>query len=168
MYGPREFKLIWILIQKLHVMTHDAYYYIVPGVHDCSSFCFVQGEEHLTCYTFNTHQAKHTFCSKCGVQSFYTPRSNPDGRGVNYRCLDPGTVDNVNIITFDGQNWEATIEDEPSIRARSKWGLAIVLILLMVNVLVVILFVYQRYIMLILLILTSVSPNLIHDIVSCT
>lgn len=25
--------------------------------------------------------AKHTFCKTCGVQSFYTPRSNPDGYG---------------------------------------------------------------------------------------
>lgn len=35
----------------------------------------------MTTYTFNTHMAKHTFCKTCGVQSFYTPRSNPDGFG---------------------------------------------------------------------------------------
>ena len=35
----------------------------------------------LTTYTFNTRQAKHTFCSKCGIQSFYTPRSNQNGYG---------------------------------------------------------------------------------------
>ncbi|PIO61116.1 hypothetical protein TELCIR_17369, partial [Teladorsagia circumcincta] len=39
---------------------------------------FAQGEEYLTTYTFNTHRAKHKFCSICGVQSFYVPRSNPD------------------------------------------------------------------------------------------
>ena len=127
MYGPREFFLTMnnylgsariVHLDLDSKLCHDAC--TVSGAHDCPSFCSIQGEEHLTCYTFNTHQAKHTFCSKCGVQSFYTPRSNPDGRGVNYRCLDPGTVDNVNIITFDGQNWEATIESEPSIRTRSK------------------------------------------------
>jgi len=43
----------------------------------------LQGADKLTTYTFNTHQAKHTFCRTCGVQSFYQPRSNPDGYG-NY------------------------------------------------------------------------------------
>ena len=42
----------------------------------------MQGQDKLTTYTFNTGKAKHTFCSICGVQSFYTPRSNPDGRGM--------------------------------------------------------------------------------------
>ena len=45
-------------------------HFIVPK----SKFTLLQGEEYLTTYTFNTHQAKHTFCKTCGVQSFYTPR----------------------------------------------------------------------------------------------
>ena len=80
----------------------------------------LQGAEHLSLYTFNTHQAKHTFCNICGVQSFYTPRSNPDGKGVAVHCLDAGTVNNVTITTFDGQNWEKSMEEDPSIKARSK------------------------------------------------
>lgn len=43
-----------------------------------------QGSEDITTYTFNTHTAKHTFCKICGVQSFYTPRSNPDGFGGSH------------------------------------------------------------------------------------
>lgn len=43
--------------------------------------CVFQGSENVTTYTFNTHTAKHMFCKICGVQSFYTPRSNPDGFG---------------------------------------------------------------------------------------
>ncbi|XP_057676404.1 centromere protein V isoform X2 [Corythoichthys intestinalis] len=58
-------------------------HFIVPK----SNFTLVQGEDHLTTYTFNTHVAKHTFCKKCGVQSFYTPRSNPDGYGMRKNCL---------------------------------------------------------------------------------
>ena len=46
-----------------------------------SCFMIVQGEDQLSTYTFNTHQAKHTFCKICGVQSFYIPRSNQDGVG---------------------------------------------------------------------------------------
>ena len=105
-------------MDEMTIIVH--YYYFINTCNLHKYLSSVQGEEHLTCYTFNTHQAKHTFCSKCGVQSFYTPRSNPDGRGINYRCLDPDTVDNINIIPFDGQNWEATIESDSSIRTRSK------------------------------------------------
>eukprot|EP00605_Chrysophyceae_sp_TOSAG23-4_P000611 GSChrysophyteH1.ASY1.ANO1.688.1 assembled CDS len=57
----------------------------------------------ITTYTFNTHTAKHTFCATCGVQSFYHPRSNPDGVGVTLSCLIPS----VPVVrAFDGQNWE--------------------------------------------------------------
>lgn len=74
----------------------------------------------LTCYTFGTHRAKHTFCKICGVQSFYTPRSNPDGKGIAVHCLDNGTVESVSVTTFDGQNWEQSMSRDPSIRERSK------------------------------------------------
>lgn len=50
------------------------------------SFSSSQGSDNLTTYTFNTHVAKHTFCKTCGVQSFYTPRSNPDGYGMTSQC----------------------------------------------------------------------------------
>lgn len=86
----------------------------------CSLYPEFQGRESLTTYTFNTHQAKHTFCSKCGVQSFYTPRSNPDGKGVAVHCLDKGTVSSVNVITFDGENWEKSFENDDVIKTRSK------------------------------------------------
>lgn len=91
-------------------------HFVVPD----KDFELIQGAEYLSCYTFNTHQAKHTFCSKCGVQSFYTPRSNPDGKGIAIHCLDPGTVANVTVTRVDGQNWEQAIKDDPSIRARSQ------------------------------------------------
>ncbi|EOY03205.1 Carbon-sulfur lyases isoform 5, partial [Theobroma cacao] len=54
-------------------------------------------KEYLTTYTFGTHTAKHTFCKVCGITSFYTPRSNPDGIAVAFRCLDPGTLSDVEI-----------------------------------------------------------------------
>jgi len=69
-------------------------------------FRLLQGEECLTTYTFNTGAAKHYFCHKCGVKSFYIPRSHPDGVSVNVHCLDPDTVKKVNVTAFDGQNWE--------------------------------------------------------------
>ena len=69
-------------------------------------FTLKSGEECLTEYTFNTGIAKHRFCRFCGVKSFYIPRSHPDGVSVNARCLDPGTIQEMKIEQFDGQNWE--------------------------------------------------------------
>eukprot|EP00116_Pleurobrachia_bachei_P009267 sb/3469529/ len=66
--------------------------------------------EFLTTYTFNTHRAKHTFCKVCGVQSFYKPRSNPDGIGVMPHCIDSDTIERMVIREFDGMDWEACIQ----------------------------------------------------------
>ena len=79
-----------------------------------------QGQDNLTCYSFNTHTAKHVFCKTCGVQSFYRPRSNPDGYGVMPHCLDEGTVKDVKIEACDGRNWEKFIAANPEIKERSK------------------------------------------------
>ena len=70
-------------------------------------FVLLQGLENLATYTFNTGVAKHLFCKRCGIKSFYIPRSNPDGYSVNVRCLEPGTIAKVNVRPFDGKNWEA-------------------------------------------------------------
>ena len=85
----------WPARQFIHI--------IVPE----SRFRIAKGAGKLTSYSFNTHTARHLFCSVCGVKSFYRPRSNPDGWSVNARCLDnPGEV-RLNLSAFDGQNWEA-------------------------------------------------------------
>ena len=76
---------------------------IVPA----DRFKLLSGAEVLTTYSFNTHTAKHLFCSLCGVKSFYVPRSHPDGFSVNARCLDPGTVTRISIRQTDGRYWEA-------------------------------------------------------------
>jgi hypothetical protein len=58
-------------------------------------------------YTFGTGVAKHRFCRRCGVKSFYVPRSHPDGYSVNARCLDPATIMSMTIRPFDGRDWES-------------------------------------------------------------
>ena len=73
-------------------------------------FTLKSGADKITTYSFNTHTAKHTFCSICGVKSFYTPRSHPDGISVNVNCLDMSTVKDINYSDFDGANWEANID----------------------------------------------------------
>jgi hypothetical protein len=77
---------------------------IVPG----SRFRLLQGRDKLVEYTFNTGVARHLFCRRCGVKSFYVPRSNPDGFSVNARCLAPGTIESLAVEPFDGKNWEAS------------------------------------------------------------
>jgi hypothetical protein len=75
---------------------------IVPA----SRFRLLRGADALEAYSFNTGTARHLFCRRCGVKSFYVPRSNPDGYSVNVRCLDRSTIDGVTVEAFDGQNWE--------------------------------------------------------------
>ena len=55
------------------------HHFIVPK----AKFTLIRGGEDgkLKTYTFNTKKAQHKFCAKCGVQSFYVPRSNQDGYG---------------------------------------------------------------------------------------
>jgi hypothetical protein len=72
-----------------------------------SRFRLTSGADKITTYSFNTGVAQHTFCSVCGVKSFYRPRSNPDGWSVNARCLDNADGLDIRIEAFDGRNWEA-------------------------------------------------------------
>ena len=69
-------------------------------------FRLLRGQDGLTEYRFNSDVARHLFCSRCGVKSFYVPRSNPDGIDVNVRCLDGGTIASLRIEPYDGRNWE--------------------------------------------------------------
>ena len=75
---------------------------IVPA----NRFRLLQGEDELATYAFSTGVARHLFCRTCGIKSFYVPRSNPDGISVNVRCLEPATVAEVRVRSFDGRNWE--------------------------------------------------------------
>jgi hypothetical protein len=74
-------------------------------------FKLLRGAESLRTYTFNTGTAKHLFCAHCGTKSFYVPRSHPDGYSVNARCIDPGTIESMNIHPVDGRNWEKAFPD---------------------------------------------------------
>ena len=75
---------------------------IVPA----TRFKLLSGGQQLQCYTFNTGTAKHLFCQRCGVKSFYVPRSNPDGYSVNARCLGQALPDSTVHEPFDGRHWE--------------------------------------------------------------
>lgn len=76
---------------------------IVPS----QRFRLLSGADMLQTYTFNTRTSRHLFCRRCGIKSFYVPRSNPDGYSINVRCLQPETIEGFRLEQFDGQNWEA-------------------------------------------------------------
>jgi hypothetical protein len=80
-------------------------------------FKLLTGKRKLTNYTFETGQAKHLFCSVCGVKSFYVPRSHPDGFSVNFRCLDAEEFSSVLTIDFDGKNWDQHSDELPPLSA---------------------------------------------------
>jgi hypothetical protein len=65
----------------------------------------VQGADKLTLYQFNTGQAKHYFCSVCGIYTFHSRRSVPTQYGVNVACIDglsPFDFDEVAVL--EGRN----------------------------------------------------------------
>jgi hypothetical protein len=76
---------------------------IVPA----ADFRLLVGADKLTDYRFGTGAARHLFCRRCGVKSFYVPRSHPDGYCVNARCLDPSEITSMQVRPYDGRNWES-------------------------------------------------------------
>jgi hypothetical protein len=75
------------------------------------NFHLISGGEALTSYRFGTGAANHLFCAKCGVKSFYQPRSHPDAWSVNFNCLNDGHNITATIRKFDGRDWEAARAD---------------------------------------------------------
>jgi hypothetical protein len=80
-------------------------------------FRLLSGADSLSEYRFNTGTARHLFCRHCGVKSFYVPRSNPDGYSVNARCLDPATIEHVEVELFDDHD---RLASEARIADRSR------------------------------------------------
>jgi len=76
---------------------------IIPTDH----FKLLTPDTNLSSYSFNTGIAQHYFCLRCGIKSWYIPRSNPDGVSVNFRCVAKSTFTRFDLQPFDGQNWEA-------------------------------------------------------------
>jgi hypothetical protein len=54
---------------------------------DLADIHITAGHDALTLYQFNTFEAKHYFCSKCGIYTHHQRRSNPNQYGVNAACL---------------------------------------------------------------------------------
>jgi hypothetical protein len=82
----------------LHLLVPDA------------AFRLMRGEAGLVTYRFGTGTARHMFCGRCGIKSFYKPRSHPRHVSVNYRCLDDGHGLEAVVVPFDGRNHPGVID----------------------------------------------------------
>ena len=73
-----------------------------------ADLAITSGEDALTLYTFGSGQAKHRFCSKCGIHPFHQLRSEPDHYGLNLACIDGMTIyDFPEVEVFNGQSHPA-------------------------------------------------------------
>lgn len=74
-----------------------------------SDFELLEGSDDLVEYRFNTGVARHLFCRRCGIKSFYVPRSHPEAWSVHLACVELPDGVEVNWGDFDGADWEAHI-----------------------------------------------------------
>lgn len=66
---------------------------------------FLQGEDALTSYRFNTGTAQHFFCSHCGIYTHHQRRSDPSQYGINVACLEGiSPFDFSEVPVVDGVN----------------------------------------------------------------
>lgn len=73
-----------------------------------SGLKIIRGEDKLRLYQFNTCNAKHYFCSVCGIYTHHQRRSNPEQYGYNVGCLEGvNPFDLGDIPTNDGVNHPA-------------------------------------------------------------
>ena len=89
------------------ICTMTGYLHLnVPHV----KFELVKGETALSEYRFGTGKARHLFCKRCGIKSFYQPRSHPETYSINLNCCENADELEIEVIDFDGQNWEASMD----------------------------------------------------------
>jgi len=67
-----------------------------------NDIAITKGQELLTLYQFNSNEAKHYFCSVCGIYTHHQRRSDPAQYGINVACLE-------NVSPFDFP--EVTVND---------------------------------------------------------
>ena len=65
----------------------------------------IKGESELRQYTFNTHTAKHYFCSICGIYTHHQRRSVSSEYGFNIACVEGVKIeDYADIRYLDGRS----------------------------------------------------------------
>ena len=84
----------------------------IVGAVPLSALRVVKGEEVLGLYQFGSKEAKHYFCSVCGIYTHHQRRSNPNEYSINLGCLqgvNPTLIGEV--PTRDGINHPSDQKD---------------------------------------------------------
>tara|TARA_B100000482_G_C12459543_1_gene240335 strand:+ start:21 stop:416 length:396 start_codon:yes stop_codon:yes gene_type:complete len=77
----------------------------VMGSVSAQNLTVLKGESFLKEYSFNTHTAKHFFCSNCGIYTHHQRRSNPKEFGFNMSCVDGVKIEEFAHISYlDGKD----------------------------------------------------------------
>ena len=63
----------------------------------------VKGQDILRLYQFNTHTAKHYFCSQCGIYTHHQRRSQPHLYGYNVGCLEGVNPFDIEHVTLNDE-----------------------------------------------------------------
>lgn len=70
---------------------------------DLDGLTITAGEGALSEYRFGTKEARHYFCSKCGIYTHHQRRSNPNQFGINVACLEGlSPFDFDEVVVVDG------------------------------------------------------------------
>jgi hypothetical protein len=71
------------------------------------AFTLISGAEDLTSYRFNKKVIDHLFCKHCGVESFSKgkDKEGKDTVAINVRSLEGLTLEELDIMKFDGKSW---------------------------------------------------------------
>lgn len=96
--------LVELLVCNCSICSMTGFRHLILAA---DQFALLSGQDCVSSYRFGTGQAEHLFCRRCGVKSFYRPRSHPEGWSVNFSCLDRQEEIETIERPFDGRNWEA-------------------------------------------------------------
>jgi len=69
----------------------------------------VAGQDTLALYRWNTGNARHYFCSTCGIYAFHQRRINPDLYSVNVFCNDDFDIRNIPVRQVDGKSRSSVV-----------------------------------------------------------
>ena len=86
---------------------------------EANRFTLDSGADDLTRYGFGTGRASHWFCKVCGIQVYLNPRIAPEKYAFNVRCVDDIDLGLLEVVPFDGQNWEAAVDALNPARTRA-------------------------------------------------
>ncbi len=76
----------------------------IMGVIYLEELTILEGKNYLTLYKFGKNQAKHYFCSICGIYTHHRSFTSPNKYCINLGCIDKINYFELNQVPiFDGK-----------------------------------------------------------------